>query len=128
VHEPLARCHLYPHSDVAVARIPPIVPDTRLDDRCLALTKNAGLSVAFHRQLTIEHRKLLDEMRVTVFPHHTRADERRELGRRAPAGIVPGTLQDRRAFSGDGVLPNLPDFYRGAVRLAVRVGMQHVDS
>jgi len=51
-------------------------------------------------------------------------DERRELGRHAPAGMVPGALQDRRAFPGDGVLPNLPDFYRGAVRLAVRVGMR----
>jgi hypothetical protein len=94
-----------------------------MDARRLALTKNAALSVALDSQLALEHREPLDEMRMAVFPHHACADERRELGRHSPVGIIPGALQDRRAFPGDGVLPDLADFYRCAIRRPVRVGV-----
>jgi hypothetical protein len=58
-----------------------------------------------------------------VFSHDTRANERSQLGSHAARSVVPGALQDRGAFPSDRVLPDLADFYRYAIRLAVRVGV-----
>ena len=67
----------------------------------------------------------LDQSGMEVFPHDTRANECSEFGGRAALRVVPGTLQDRGAFTGDGVYPNLADLYRGAIRRAVWVGVPH---
>ena len=53
---------------------------------------------------------------MSVFPHDTRPDERGQLGGRAARRIVPGALQDRSALPGDGVLPDLAELYRSAIR------------
>jgi hypothetical protein len=65
------------------------------------------------------------ESGMEVFPHDTRANECSELGGRAALRVVPGTLQDRGAFTRDRVYPNLADLYRGAIRRAVWVGVPH---
>jgi hypothetical protein len=122
VQKPFAWCDLHPYAGVAVARIPPVVPYAGLDDGRLASTKNAGLPVALHGQLTLEYGELLDKSGMAVFPHHTRPNERREFGGPAACRVVPRTLEDRGAFPGDGVLPDLADSYRCAIRRAVRVG------
>src|SRR5271167_50054 len=62
---------------------------------------------------------------MAAFSHDTRADERSQLGSHAARRVVPGALQDRGAFPSDRVLPDLADFYRYAIRLAVRVGVTH---
>src|SRR5678815_5326852 len=62
---------------------------------------------------------------MAVFPHDTRADKCGQLGGRAACRVVPGTLQDRGAFTSDGVYPDLAHFYRCAIRGAVRVGVSH---
>jgi hypothetical protein len=63
--------------------------------------------------------------RMAVFPHHTRANECCKLAGHAASRVVPGTLQDHRAFPGKGILPDLADFYGSAIRRAVRVGVRH---
>jgi len=122
MHETLAGCDLYPYSRVAVARIPPVVPYARLDDCRLALMQNAGLPVAFYGQLTLERGEALDLSGMAVFPHDTRADERGQLRGPAACRVVPGKLQDCGAFPGDGVLPDLAQLYRCAIRRAVLFG------
>jgi hypothetical protein len=42
-----------------------------------------------------------------------------------PGGFSPGTSRDCGAFTGDGVLPDLADLYRCAIRRAVRVRVSH---
>jgi hypothetical protein len=51
-----------------------------------------------------------------VFPHHTRANECCQLAGHAASRVVLGTLQDHRAFPGNGILPDLADFYGSAIR------------
>jgi hypothetical protein len=46
----------------------------------------------------LQHGELLDKSRMAVFPHHTRANECCRLGGHAASRVVPGTLQDHRAF------------------------------
>jgi len=46
-----------------------------------------------------------------VFPHHTRANECCQLAAHAASRVVPGMLQDHRAFPCNGILPDLADFY-----------------
>jgi hypothetical protein len=70
---------------------------------------------------------LLDQSGMAVLSNDPRPNERGQLGGRAARRVVPGTLQDRGAFPGDGVLPDLPDSYRGAIRRAVRVGVRHAN-
>ena len=77
VQKPFAGRDLHPYAGVAVARIPPVVPYARLDDGRLPPTKNAGLPVALHGQLTLEHGELLDKSGMAVFPHDLRPNERR---------------------------------------------------
>jgi hypothetical protein len=101
------------------------VPYAELDDGRLALMKNADLPVALHGQVTLEHGELLEKSGMAMFPHDTRPNERGQLGGRAARRIVPGTLQNRGAFPGDGVLPDLADFYRCAIRRAVLFGVRH---
>jgi len=60
-----------------------------------------------------------------VFPHHTRANECCLIAGLAASRVVPGTLQDYRAFPCNGILPDLADFYGSAIRRPVRVGMRH---
>src|ERR1700687_3743471 len=55
-----------------------------------------------------------------VFSHHTRANECCQLAGHAASTVVPGTLQDHRAFPYNGILPDLADFYGSAIRRAVR--------
>jgi hypothetical protein len=62
---------------------------------------------------------------VEVFPHDTRAKQRGQFAGCAACRVVPRALQDRGAFSGDGVLPYLANFYRRAIRRAVRVGVRY---
>jgi hypothetical protein len=69
---------------------------------------------------------LLHKSRMAVFPHHMRANERCQLAGDAAFRVVPGPLQDRGALPGDGILPDLADFYRSAIRRAVRVGVRHL--
>jgi hypothetical protein len=56
-----------------------------------------------------------------MFPHDTRADKRGELGGDTTRRVFPRKLKDRGAFTGDGVLPDLADLDRCAIRRAVRV-------
>src|SRR6266478_5201011 len=53
---------------------------------------------------------------MAVFPHHTRANEWCRLAGHAASRVVPGTLQDHRAFPSNGILPDLADFYGSAIR------------
>jgi hypothetical protein len=83
------------YTRVAVARVPPIVPDAGLNHGRLALMKNADLPIAFDGQLTLDHRESLDKTGMVVFPDHTCPDERGQLGSRtAPRGCptdAPGS-------------------------------------
>src|SRR5215472_2824990 len=125
VDEPLAGCDLHPYPRVASARIPPVVPYAGTDDGRLALMQNVRLLVALHGQLALQHGELLYKGGMAVFADDTRPNESGQLGGRAACRIVPGALQDRGAFPGDGVFPYLANFYRGAIRRAVRVGVRH---
>ena len=58
----------------------------------------------------LQHGELLHKSRMAVFPHHTRANECCQLAGHAASRVVPGTLQDHRAFSCNGILPDLADF------------------
>src|SRR5215469_4697783 len=62
---------------------------------------------------------------MAVFSHDTRTDKRGQLGGGAACGIVPGALQDRGAFPGDGVFPYLANFYWCAIWRTVRVWVRH---
>src|SRR6266481_3737154 len=62
---------------------------------------------------------------MAVFPHHTRANECCQLAGHAARRVVPGTLQDHRAFPSNEILPELADFYGSAIGRAVRVGVRH---
>ena len=77
---------------------------------------------ALHRQLALEHGEALDESGMAVLANNPRSDERGELGSRAALGVLVGKLEDRGALAGDGVLPDLTDLDRRAIRRAVRVG------
>jgi rSAM/selenodomain-associated transferase 2 len=66
VAEALARRDLDPHTGIAVAAIPPVVPHARLDDGRLALPQNAGLPVAFDRQLALENGEALHQGRMAA--------------------------------------------------------------
>ena len=57
-------------------------------------------------------------------PRHA-PQPRGQLGSRATHRVIPRTLQDRSAFPGDGVLPDLADLYRFAIRRAIRFGVPH---
>src|SRR5262249_40107099 len=59
----------------------------------------------------------------------TRDPTRRgQFGGRAACGVVPGKLQDRGLFPGDGVLPYFADLYRRAIRRGGRGGvLRHAD-
>jgi hypothetical protein len=85
---------------VALGRVPPVVPDARLDDGGLTLMKGGDLSGALDGQLTLEHGKLLHQRGVIVLASHAHADQRAQLGGRAALGVVPGTLQDDDALPG----------------------------
>jgi hypothetical protein len=65
-----------------------------------------------------QHGELLHKSRMAVFPHHTRANECCQLAGHAASRVVPGTLQDHRAFPCKGILPDLAEFYGSAVRRA----------
>jgi hypothetical protein len=86
------------------------------------------ICVALHGQLPLEHGEFLDKSGVAVFPHHPRPYERRQFGGRAACRVVPRTLEDGGAFPGDGVLPDLADAYRCAIRRAERVGVRHLNA
>src|SRR5437667_10763601 len=62
---------------------------------------------------------------MAVFPHHTRANECCQLAGHAASRVVPGTLQDHRAFPCNGILQDLAASYGSAIRRAVRVGVRH---
>src|SRR5215813_13942804 len=128
VYEPLAGRDLHPYPRVAAARIPPVVPYACLDDGRLALSQNAGVPVSLHHQLTLERGESFDQSGMAVFPHDARPNQRGQLGSRAARRVVPRTLQDRGAFPGDGVYPDLADAYRCAVRRTVRVGVRHANT
>jgi hypothetical protein len=82
--KPLAWRDLYPYASVAIGDVSPIAPRASLDDGRLAPTKNAGLRVAFHRQLTFQHGEPLDQSWVVVFPPPTAA-QRAPSSRRSSA-------------------------------------------
>src|SRR5262249_25381868 len=107
------------------ARIPPVVPYAGIDDGRLALMQNARLLFALDVQLALEHGEALDKGGMPVFPHDTRPNESGQLGGRSARRIVPGTLQNRGAFPGHRVFPYLANFYRCAIRRAMRVGVRH---
>jgi hypothetical protein len=46
----------------------------------------------------LQQGELLHKSRMAVFPHHTRANECCQLAGYAASRVVPGTLQDHRAF------------------------------
>src|ERR1700731_4258982 len=54
--------------------------------------------------------ELLHKSRMAVFPHHTRANECGQLAGHADSRVVPGTLQDHRAFPCNGILQTSPTF------------------
>jgi hypothetical protein len=62
---------------------------------------------------------------MAVFADDTRPRKSGQLGCRAACGFVPGALQDRGAFPGDGIFPYLANFCRGAIRRAVRVVVRY---
>jgi hypothetical protein len=97
------------YTRVAVARIPPIVPDAGVDDSRLAHMKNAGLPVTLHGQLALEHGEPLNQSGMAVLPYDACPDKRGQLGGGAALRVVPWTFQDRGAFPADGVLPDLPN-------------------
>src|SRR5678816_3726707 len=76
VHESLPWRDLHPHTRIAVARVPPIVPDAGVDDSRLALVKNAGLPVALHGQLPFKHGEPLNQSGMTVLPYDACSNKR----------------------------------------------------
>ena len=129
VQKPLARCEPPRRTrDVAVARIPPVVPYAGLDD---------GASHLDEECWSVPSRFTVSSPSSTV-NCSTRAGWRCSPITRAPTSAVssavprpardvPRTLEDRGTFPGDGVLPDLADSYRCAIRWAVRVGVRHVN-
>jgi hypothetical protein len=72
---------LDPHAGVAIARIPPVMPDARGNYGALTLAQDRLLPVALHAKLALEHREPLDESGMIMLPDHTGANERDELRR-----------------------------------------------
>jgi signal peptidase I len=125
VSKALAGGHLHTDASVAVARIPPVVPHARLDDRRFALAQNGCLPVALHSQLPLECGESLDHRRMAVLANHARANEGRQLSGRAALGVRVRKLKDDRSLSSDRVLEDLADTDRSAVRRAIRIGVRH---
>jgi len=92
IQKPFAWSDLHLYAGIAVARIPPVVPYAGLDDGRLAPTKNGGLPVALHGQLTLECGELLDKTGMAVLPI-TRA-QRAPLVRQSRG--LPGCPRDAR--------------------------------
>src|SRR5262249_1961865 len=91
-----------------------------------SLAKRARPSAALHGQFAFEHGETLDQRRMAVFADHPRPGTRKQLSDYAALGVLVGKLDNRGALSRHGVLPDLADFDRGAVRRRVRVGMRHL--
>src|SRR5262249_21498694 len=126
VGEALARRHLNTNAGVlAVARVPPVVPHTRLDDGRLALTEDSRLPGELHGELTLKHGEALNESGMAVLADDPRSNERCQLSSRAALWVLPGKLENRGSLAGDRVFPDLTDLDRGAVRWSVRIGMRH---
>ena len=79
VDEALARCDLYPHPGVSVARVPPVVPHSRLDNARLTLVEDARLPVPLDGQFPPKGSEALDERGVAVLAKNAGADEGGEL-------------------------------------------------
>jgi hypothetical protein len=74
VGETLSGRHLHARASISAARVPPVVPNVRLDSGSVSLAKDARHSVAFQDELTIENGKAFDELRVTVFTDDPASD------------------------------------------------------
>ena len=70
----------------------------------------------------------LDLSGMAVLPNDTRAASRGHLGGHAARLVLPGKLNDRGAFAGYGVLPDLAHLYRCAVRRTVRLRVPHASN
>src|SRR5262249_36832255 len=110
---------------IVVACIPPVMPYSGLNDRSAALTQNADLAVAFDRQLAINGSEAFNQAGMVVLSHDTSPRQRRQLSSHPTHLIVPAALQDRAAFSRDGILPNLSDLYGCVIRRAIGPRVSH---
>ena len=122
MHEPLAWSDFHTYARVAVARIPPVVPDAGLDDGGLVLMKGTGLPFALYRQRTVEHGELLNESGMAVFPITRAPTSAVNSAVARPSGL--SALQNRGGFPVNGVLPDVPDPDWAAIRGASASGCE----
>ena len=74
--EALTRGHFHAHAGISVGRIPPIMPDVRLDGGGLSLAQNARLSATLNGQLTINNGEAFDNPGMAVFAGDSGSDAR----------------------------------------------------
>src|SRR5215470_598429 len=86
--EALTGRRLHADTGVSVARIPPVVPDVRLDCGGLSSAKNARLSVALHGQFTFKNGETLDECGMAMFANNSRTDKCKQFGDHAALGVL----------------------------------------
>jgi len=127
VDDARARRYLRAYSGVAVALVPPVVPDSRLGSDCLALSLNDRLPIQLHCHLALQHSEALDRYGVLVFSASRRANQRGQFHDAAAISICVGQFEDRCALAGNGILPNFAHLDRGDVSRTIRVGMRHTD-
>src|SRR5690349_21852427 len=117
---------LYACARVAVAAgVPPVMPDTRLDNPRLAFTQDAGLPLKLQGKFALEHGEALHNRGVAVLANDSGPDQRGQLRGHAAFAVLRWKLEDPGALPGNRVLPNLTDLDRGEIRRAVRIGMRH---
>src|SRR5262245_7888126 len=122
VGKALSGRHLHTNAGVlAVARVPPVVPNAGLSDRRFALTKDCRLFGELQRQLTLKHGKALNENGMAVLSDDPCSDQCGQFGSRAALWVLPGKLEDLGPLAGERVLPGLTDLDWGAVLWAVRI-------